>query len=68
MLRDTGALVVSIAAAPDYASQTGFAAAFRRLTDETPSNWDNAHVNSNRSATRSIALEQLQAQFARSSL
>jgi AraC family transcriptional regulator len=39
MLRDTDASVVSVAAALGYGSQTAFAAAFRRLTGETPSDW-----------------------------
>ncbi|MGY4567820.1 AraC family transcriptional regulator [Bradyrhizobium sp. USDA 3256] len=39
MLRDTDASVVSIAAALGYGSQTAFAAAFRKLTGETPSDW-----------------------------
>jgi AraC family transcriptional regulator len=39
MLRDTDESVASIAAALGYASQTAFAAAFRKLTNETPSNW-----------------------------
>jgi AraC family transcriptional regulator len=39
MLRDTDASVVSVAEALGYASQTAFAAAFRKLTGETPSNW-----------------------------
>jgi len=39
MLRDTDESVVSIAAALGYASQTAFAAAFRKLTSETPSEW-----------------------------
>jgi AraC family transcriptional regulator len=39
MLRDTDASVVAIAAALGYSSQTAFAAAFRRLTGETPSEW-----------------------------
>jgi AraC family transcriptional regulator len=39
MLRDPNASVVSVAAALGYASQTAFAAAFRRLTGETPSHW-----------------------------
>jgi AraC family transcriptional regulator len=39
MLRDTDASVVSIAMALGYGSQTAFAAAFRRLTGETPSDW-----------------------------
>ncbi|MCC8937523.1 helix-turn-helix transcriptional regulator [Bradyrhizobium sp. Arg68] len=39
MLRDTDASVVSVAAELGYASQSAFAAAFRRLTSETPSNW-----------------------------
>ena len=39
MLRDTDESVVSVAAALGYASQTAFAAAFRKLTGETPSEW-----------------------------
>lgn len=39
MLRDTDESVVSIAVALGYSSQTAFAAAFRKLTGETPSNW-----------------------------
>jgi AraC family transcriptional regulator len=39
MLRGTDISVVSVAAAVGYGSQTAFAAAFRRLTGETPSNW-----------------------------
>jgi AraC family transcriptional regulator len=39
MLRDTNESVVSIAAALGYSSQTAFAAAFRKLTSETPSEW-----------------------------
>jgi AraC family transcriptional regulator len=39
MLRDTDVSVVSVAAALGYSSQTAFAAAFRKLTGETPSNW-----------------------------
>ncbi|OAF12886.1 transcriptional regulator [Bradyrhizobium centrolobii] len=39
MLRDTDASVVSIAAALGYSSQTAFAAAFRKLTGEAPSDW-----------------------------
>jgi AraC family transcriptional regulator len=39
MLRDTGESVVSISVALGYSSQTAFAAAFRKLTGETPSNW-----------------------------
>ena len=39
MLRDTDTSVVSIAAALGYSSQTAFAAAFRKLTGETPSDW-----------------------------
>jgi len=39
MLRDTDDSVVSVAAALGYASQTAFAAAFRKLTGETPSDW-----------------------------
>jgi AraC family transcriptional regulator len=41
MLRDTDASVVSVAAALGYSSQTAFAAAFRKLTGETPSEWRN---------------------------
>ena len=39
MLRDTDTSVVSVAAALGYASQTAFAAAFKKLTGETPSDW-----------------------------
>jgi AraC family transcriptional regulator len=39
MLRDTDASVASVAAALGYSSQTAFAAAFRNLTGETPSEW-----------------------------
>ena len=39
MLRDTDASVVTVAAELGYASQTAFAAAFRKLTGETPSDW-----------------------------
>jgi AraC family transcriptional regulator len=39
MLRETDASVGPIAAALGYGSQSAFAAAFRRLTSKTPSNW-----------------------------
>ncbi|GIQ77393.1 AraC family transcriptional regulator [Bradyrhizobium sp. RD5-C2] len=39
MLRDSDASIASVAAALGYASQNAFAAAFRRLTGETPSDW-----------------------------
>jgi AraC family transcriptional regulator len=39
MLRDTDDSVVAIAAALGYSTQTAFAAAFRKLTGETPSDW-----------------------------
>lgn len=39
MLRDPEMSVVSVAAELGYASQTAFAAAFRKLTGETPSDW-----------------------------
>jgi AraC family transcriptional regulator len=39
MLRNTDDSIVSIAAALGYSSQTAFAAAFRKLTAETPSDW-----------------------------
>jgi len=39
MLRHTDMSVVSVSAALGYSSQTAFAAAFRRLTGETPSHW-----------------------------
>ena len=39
MLRDSDETIVSIAAALGYSSQTSFAAAFRKLTGETPSDW-----------------------------
>jgi len=39
MLRDTDESIVSIATALGYSSQTAFAAAFRKLTGEAPSDW-----------------------------
>jgi AraC family transcriptional regulator len=39
MLRDTDESVVSISVALGYSSQTAFAAAFRKLTGETPTSW-----------------------------
>jgi AraC family transcriptional regulator len=39
MLRDTDEPIVSVAAALGYSSQTAFAAAFRKLTGTTPSDW-----------------------------
>ncbi len=39
MLRNTDASIVSVAAELGYASQTAFAAAFRRMTGEAPSDW-----------------------------
>ncbi|RZN11136.1 AraC family transcriptional regulator [Bradyrhizobium genosp. SA-3] len=39
MLRDSNESIVSVAAALGYSSQTAFAAAFRKLTGETPSDW-----------------------------
>jgi AraC family transcriptional regulator len=39
MLRDPQMSVASVAAALGYASQTAFAAAFKKLTGETPSDW-----------------------------
>ncbi|WP_343731295.1 AraC family transcriptional regulator [Duganella sp.] len=39
MLRDTDASVMAVAAALGYGSQTAFAAGFRKLTGETPSDW-----------------------------
>jgi AraC family transcriptional regulator len=39
MLRDTDASIASVAAELGYASQTAFAAAFGKLTGETPSDW-----------------------------
>jgi len=39
MLRETDAPVESVARALGYSSQTAFAAAFRKLTGETPSDW-----------------------------
>jgi AraC family transcriptional regulator len=39
MLRDTDDSIVLIAAALGYSSQTAFAAAFRKLTGESPSDW-----------------------------
>ncbi|MFC4837145.1 helix-turn-helix transcriptional regulator [Bradyrhizobium sp. GCM10023182] len=39
ILRDTDATIASVAAELGYTSQTAFAAAFRRSTGETPSDW-----------------------------
>jgi AraC family transcriptional regulator len=39
MLRDTDTSIAMVAAELGYASQTAFAAAFRRLTGEAPSDW-----------------------------
>lgn len=39
MLRDTDMSVMSVAATLGYTSQTAFAASFRKLTGETPSDW-----------------------------
>lgn len=39
MLRNTDASIVSVAVELGYASHTAFAAAFRKLTGETPSDW-----------------------------
>ncbi len=39
MLRDTDDTIASIAATLGYSSQTAFAAGFRKLTGETPSDW-----------------------------
>jgi AraC family transcriptional regulator len=39
LLRDPSVSIVSIAAELGYSSQTAFAAAFRKLTGETPSDW-----------------------------
>ncbi|MBR0796251.1 helix-turn-helix transcriptional regulator [Bradyrhizobium jicamae] len=39
LLRDTGTSIAMVAAELGYASQTAFAAAFRRLTGDTPSDW-----------------------------
>ena len=39
MLRDPDVSVVTVAAALGYASQTAFAAAFKRLTGDTPTDW-----------------------------
>jgi AraC family transcriptional regulator len=39
MLRATDDSIVSISVELGYSSQTAFAAAFRKLTGETPSNW-----------------------------
>ncbi|VIO67588.1 Regulatory protein SoxS [Bradyrhizobium ivorense] len=39
MLRDPDTSIVSVAAELGYASQTAFAAAFKRLTGETPTDW-----------------------------
>jgi len=58
MLRDPNASVVSVAVALGYASQTAFAAAFKKLTGETPSDWRRHRLGSNLSTGRSIALGQ----------
>jgi AraC family transcriptional regulator len=39
MLRDSDEPIVSVAAALGYSSQTAFAAAFKKLTGETPGEW-----------------------------
>jgi AraC family transcriptional regulator len=39
MLRNPDTSVVSVAAALGYTSQTAFAAAFKKMTGETPSDW-----------------------------
>jgi AraC family transcriptional regulator len=39
MLREADVSVVAVAAALGYASQTAFAAAFKRLTGDTPTDW-----------------------------
>jgi AraC family transcriptional regulator len=39
MLRDADESIVSIATALGCSSQTAFAAAFRKLTGDTPSDW-----------------------------
>ncbi|KWV60417.1 hypothetical protein AS156_28915 [Bradyrhizobium macuxiense] len=39
MLRYTDCSIVEVAVALGYGSQTAFAAAFRRLTGETPTDW-----------------------------
>jgi AraC family transcriptional regulator len=39
MLRDSDVSIVEVAVALGYSSQTAFAAAFRKLTGETPSDW-----------------------------
>jgi len=39
MLRQPDETIVSVAAALGYSTQTAFAAAFRKLTGETPSDW-----------------------------
>ncbi|MBR0874139.1 helix-turn-helix transcriptional regulator [Bradyrhizobium tropiciagri] len=39
MLRDSETSIVSVSAELGYASQTAFAAAFKRLTGETPTDW-----------------------------
>jgi AraC family transcriptional regulator len=39
MLRNTDTSVASVSAALGYSSQTAFAAAFKRLTRETPNHW-----------------------------
>jgi AraC family transcriptional regulator len=58
MLRESDDPIVSIAAALGYSSQTAFAAAFRKLTGATPTDW--RRFNSNRSSTTAIALARSQ--------
>jgi AraC family transcriptional regulator len=43
MLRDRQNSIALVAASLGYASQTAFAAAFRKLTGETPTDWRRRH-------------------------
>jgi AraC-like DNA-binding protein len=58
-----GLSVVSVTAALGHASQTAFAAAFRKLIGETPNDWRRRARSSNRSTGTAIALAQRQIRF-----
>jgi AraC family transcriptional regulator len=52
MLRDPSASIASVAAELGYSSQTAFAAAFRKLTGETPSDWRRSIISDGASRSR----------------
>jgi len=58
MLPDNDEAIASIAAALGCSSRAAFAAAFRKLTGETPSDAGGARDSSNRSTPTAIALAQ----------